>query len=119
MPPRILIIEDDDALRGLYTASLGLAGFEVEEAPNGLEALRRIDDNRPDAVVLDLGLPFISGVTVCQDLSARSSTRHIPIVVVTGSEEDLDWLEVACVLRKPVAPERLIAALWDCLGKKP
>ena len=119
MTPKVLIIEDDDDLRRLYNTSLGIAGFRVEEAPNGLDALRRIDTECPDAVVLDLGLPFISGVTVCQDLAARSSTRHIPIVVVTGSKEDLDWLEVSCVLRKPVSPERLAAALWDCLGKKP
>jgi len=119
MSTKVLVIEDDDDLRILYNRSLGAAGFDVQGSANGLDALRRIDAERPDAVVLDLGLPYISGVTVCQDLSARASTRHIPIVVVTGSDEDLDWLEVACVLRKPVSPDRLIAALTDCLGKKP
>jgi DNA-binding response OmpR family regulator len=112
---RILIVEDDDALRRMYRTALALAGFEIQEAPDGLQALYMIDRQPPDLVVLDLNLPTVSGFVVQQDIAARAQTRHIPIVIVTGTSEDIDRLELPCVLRKPVSPDRLIEAIRSCL----
>ncbi len=112
----ILIVEDDLALRHMYRTALAFAGFDTAEFGNGLEALRHIDTDPPDAVVLDLGLPLIDGFTVQQDIAARALTRLIPIVVVTGSGNDLDWLEVASVLRKPVTPDELVDAVRKSLS---
>ncbi len=117
MPRRttILIVEDEPALRQMYRSALAFAGFDVKEVGNGLDALRQIDSDPPDAVILDLGLPLIDGFTVRQDIAAHAVTCHIPIVVVTGSGDDLDWLDVACVLRKPVTPDKLVDAVRKCL----
>jgi DNA-binding response OmpR family regulator len=111
----ILIVEDDLALRHMYRAALAFAGFDTREVGDGLDALRHIDADPPDAVLLDLGLPLIDGFTVQQDIAAHAVTRHIPIIVVTGSGDDLDWLDVACVLRKPVTPDKLVDAVRKCL----
>ena len=112
----ILIVEDDDDLRGVFAMTLSFDGFDVHEARTGFEALRFIDTNPPDLVVLDLGLPGIDGYAVQQEIAANAFTRHIPVVIVTASAKDLSHLDVACVLRKPVSPEELIVTVRRCLA---
>ena len=112
----VLIVEDDAALRPSYRVALTFEGYDVQEARGGFEALRRLESNRPDLVILDLSLPGVDGFTVRQELAAHAHTRHIPIVIVTGSQENLDHMEVACLLRKPVSPDRLIEAVKSCLA---
>jgi CheY-like chemotaxis protein len=112
---RVLIVEDDNDLRYLFRVTLSLAGFDVSEAGTGLEALERIDHNPPDIVVLDLGLPEISGLVVREQIAAHAHTRDVPVVVVTGSDASLDGLDVRCVLRKPVSPPQLVRAVKACL----
>ncbi|MCA1563680.1 MAG: response regulator [Acidobacteria bacterium] len=118
MPPRqtVLIVEDDTDLRKFYRHVLSIAGFDVQEARGGFEALRNLDLNPPDIVVLDLMLPDVDGFVVMQELAAHAHTRSIPLVVVTGSAEDLDHLEVACLLKKPVSPEDLVNVVRKCLS---
>ena len=100
----------------MYRVVLSLAGFEVTEAADGLEALRRIEGwALPDLIILDLAMPVLSGQAVAQEVAARADLRHIPVLVVTGSQEDLDYLDVACVLRKPVLPDDLINAVHRCI----
>lgn len=112
---RILIVEDDDALRRLYRTALRLEGYEVQEAADGLHALQLIDLEPPVLVVLDLNLPMVSGFVVQQDIAARAHTRDIPIIVVTGTTENIDQLNFPCVLRKPVSPDDLVIAVRKCL----
>lgn len=114
---RILIVEDDDDLRGMFERSLSIAGFDVQEARSGFEALRTLDSNPPDLVLLDLRLPGIDGFTVYQEIAANAFTRDIPVVIVTASVDDLSHMDVACVLRKPVHPDKLVATVRSCLVK--
>ena len=110
------MVEDDDALRGLYRTTLSLAGYLVDEASDGLVALNAIDNNPPDLVILDLMLPTVSGFVVQQDIAARTRTREIPVEIVTGTDDVLpDNLGVACVLRKPVTPDQVLAVVKLCL----
>lgn len=113
---RILIVEDNTDLRRMFRTALSLAGYEVDEAGDGLDALHLIDNRPPDLVVLDLVLRALDGLSVQQELAARSVTRHIPIVVVTGSSLNTDALDVACVLHKPVMPDELVRTVASCLG---
>ena len=113
---RILIVEDSDDLRHLFVDALTIAGFRVSQAADGLQAIRQIDSDPPDLVVLDLRLPFFSGVDVRQDLASSLLTRGMPVVVVSGSPEDLGDIEVNCVLKKPVYPETLVAVVHRCLA---
>ena len=112
---RILVVEDEEDLRQLYRVSLTLAGYDVEEAADGLEALRRLDEAPPDLVVLDLMLPVIGGAAVHQEIASHVLTRDIPVVIITGAAADLSDLHVACILRKPIAPDELVRAVRDCL----
>ncbi|MEX1128720.1 MAG: response regulator [Vicinamibacterales bacterium] len=109
-------MEDDEDLRHLFRTALALAGYDVVEARDGLEALRWIDQSPPDLVILDLLLPRISGLVVQQEIAAQVVTRQIPIVVVTGSTLSADGLDVACFLRKPISPDQLIEAVRSCLS---
>lgn len=95
--------------------TLTIAGYVVEEASDGVEALQLIDNRPPDLVVLDLMLRALDGVSVQQELAARAFTRYIPIVIVTGSSLDPAGHNIACVLRKPVMPEELVKAVAACL----
>lgn len=113
---RILIVEDDGDLRRMFRQMLSFGGYEVLEAGDGLHALHAIDASPPDAVILDLGLPVISGHAVRQELAAHAHTRQIPVIVVTGQSGDHDRLDAACVLRKPVSPERLLHVVRTCIA---
>jgi DNA-binding response OmpR family regulator len=111
----VLLVEDDVDLRRLYRAALSLDGFVVDEAGDGLHALRWIEQRRPDLIVLDLGLPTVDGLAVQQEIAGSALTRDIPILVVTGSTADLGSLAVFCILRKPVTPDELVAEVHRCL----
>jgi CheY-like chemotaxis protein len=113
----ILIVEDDEDLRRLFRTALALAGYVVIEAGDGLEALQRIEEAPPRLVVLDLMLPGFNGVMVRQELAAHTLTRHIPIVVITGTHVP-DDLDVDCVLRKPISVEELLTAVRRCLASQ-
>ena len=112
----ILIVEDDEDLRAAFRIALALAGYEVLEAGDGLEALRIIDHSPPDLVVLDYILPTVSGEIVSQELASHVLTRNIPVIMVTGSARDLSGFDVACVLRKPITPEELVNKVETCLA---
>ena len=111
----ILVVEDDEDLRRLFRTALVLAGYDVVEAGDGLEALLRIDQAPPDLVVLDIVLPRLSGIAVQQEIAAQAVTRQIPIVVITGSGMEPSEMDVACFLRKPVSPEQLVEVVEQCL----
>ena len=110
----VLIVEDDHELRRMYRHALGLAGYSVNDTSDGISALRIIEQHRPDLIVLDLGLPLLSGLDVQQEIAAHAQTRDILVVIVTGSSAKLDGIGVACVLRKPVLPDEVVAAVRRC-----
>ena len=116
----VLIVEDDPSLRSLYRAMLQLEGFDVTAVEDGVDALRHVEVDPPDAIVLDLGLPRLGGRDVQRELTERTDMRGIPIVIVTGEPiDDLDQRLCARILRKPLEPGALITAVRDCLRRTP
>src|SRR6186713_1554928 len=113
---RILIVEDNTELRRMFRTVLAMAGYSVEEAGDGIEALHLVENRLPDLIVLDLVLRALDGLSVQQELASRAVTRQIPIVIVTGSTIDTASLDVACVLRKPVMPDDLVKTVKKCLA---
>ena len=83
-PPLVLLVEDDRAGRMLYADWLSDAGFRVEQAHNGLQALERAFDLLPDAIVTDLNIPGIDGYELTKRLKSDSRTNAIPILAITG-----------------------------------
>jgi CheY-like chemotaxis protein len=112
----ILIVEDDRELRRLFRFALSIAGYPVTEAGDGIHALELIELDRPDLIILDIGLPMLSGLDVQQEIAAHAHTRDIPVVIVTASSADLDGLGVDCVLRKPVSPEDVVDVVARCFA---
>jgi CheY-like chemotaxis protein len=112
----ILVVEDDADVRKMFKTALAFAGFRVLEAGNGFYALQWLDTDPPDLVVLDLGLPVLSGQVVREEIAAQVHTRHIPIVIVTALVGPHDALNVSCVLQKPVTADRLIETIRRCLA---
>jgi DNA-binding response OmpR family regulator len=114
--PTVLLVEDDSATRNLYRDVLKAASLTVITAVDGLEALRRLETERPSVILLDLGLPVLDGRDIARELAARSDTARIPIVVVTGRDHvNLRQGDAAAVLRKPVDPHDLVSAVMLCL----
>jgi DNA-binding response OmpR family regulator len=106
--PTVLLVEDDRATREMYDYALRIAEYSVLQASDGLAALRLLDQQLPDAMVLDLDLPHLSGMDVQREVMSHAETRSIPFVVVTGT----DWKPAGIqILRKPVTPEVLVAAV--------
>jgi two-component system response regulator MprA len=88
---RILIVDDDRALRDALRRTLTLAGFEPVTAASGPEALDAIAAHEPDAVVLDIGLPGIDGLEVCRRL--RASGDRVPVLMLTARDAVEDRIE--------------------------
>lgn len=99
----------------MYRTALTLAGLEVHDAGDGLDALRQIDQVTPDIIVLDLVLPDISGMDLRQEIAAHGHTRDIPIIIVTDTL-DPGLLDAPCVLRRPVSQEQLVSTVLGCLS---
>lgn len=112
----VLIVEDDADVRRMFRMALTLAGYDVSEAGNGLDALRALDTDPFAAVVLDLGLPLMSGAAVRQEIAAHAHTRNLPVIIVTGEPGSHDALDAACVLRKPVTPDKLVRVVRSCIA---
>jgi twitching motility two-component system response regulator PilH len=114
----VLIVEDDVTLRTLYRAAFLTAGYAAVAVGDGLDALRRLEADRPSAVVLDLALPRIGGRDVHRELRARPETRDVPVVVVTGTDaSDLDHSDFASILHKPVHLDMLVTIVDQCLRR--
>ena len=114
--PTVLVVEDDRASRELYEYALRLAGFDVLLATDGLGALRMLEHELPDAIVLDLDLPWISGIDVQQEIVSHAETSTIPIIVVTGTE----WSPrspVYALLRKPVTVHQIVETVRRAIGE--
>lgn len=115
----ILVVEDDPSLREMYRTALIVAGYTVIAVEDGVDALRRIETEPPNLVVLDMALPRLGGREVQSELKSRPDTSHIPIVVVSGTDtRNLNPRDFDCVLRKPITPHALLEAVEDCLRKR-
>jgi putative two-component system response regulator len=82
--PKVLVVDDDDLNRSVLVRMLQAHGYDTNVAADGETALAAIAAAPPDLVLLDVVLPGISGMEVCQDLKSRAATRLIPVVLVTG-----------------------------------
>jgi DNA-binding response OmpR family regulator len=87
---KILLVEDDRMISGMYETKLRQEGFQIVLAENGADALELAIQERPDLVLLDIILPQIDGFAVLQELRLNRNTREIPIVMLTnlGTPED-------------------------------
>lgn len=86
-PPLVLVVDDDVTARALAREALEVAGFAVEEAGNGREALEQAHARTPDIVLMDVLMPEMDGFEACAVLRAERATRHVPVVMMTGLDD--------------------------------
>jgi two-component system response regulator MprA len=82
---RVLVVDDDRAVREALRRALALAGYEIQLAEDGEQALEHIAQSVPDAVVLDVGLPGVDGLEVCRRV--RLTGSRVPILILTAREQ--------------------------------
>lgn len=122
--PLILHVDDHEASRYATARVLRKASYNVTEAASGAEALRRVADDRPDLVLLDVNLPDISGFEVCRRIKADPDTTRIPVVHISASSvesaQQAYGLEGGAdnYLTEPVEPELLLATVRATLRTK-
>ncbi len=90
---RILVVEDEEAIRGIVTQTLLRHGYETASASDGDDALEKAFTLRPDLIILDLMLPRMDGWEVCRRLKAEKDTAFIPIIMLTARREERDVVE--------------------------
>ncbi|MBA2507313.1 MAG: response regulator transcription factor [Nocardioidaceae bacterium] len=117
---RILVVDDDRAVRDSLRRSLQFNGYEVETAADGAEALARVPAVRPDAIVMDLMMPRLDGLEATRAL--RSAGNELPILVLTARDavgDRVDGLDAGAddYLTKPFALEELLARLRALLRR--
>jgi two-component system, cell cycle response regulator DivK len=108
--PLILIVDDDEDNREMYSAYLSRRGFDVDTAGDGASALDRAYTIRPDLVVMDLTLPDMDGVEAILQLRKDPRTAEVPVVVVSGYRLDSVSADGVCwdaFLTKPCLPDEL------------
>jgi len=118
-PPCVLLIDDDDALRLLCSVNLRALGIEVIEAENGERGLELVRRKRPDLVLLDVSMPGLDGFEVGEIVRRHRKTRHIPLMFLSGEDENdaraRELGAIACLAKPfdPIALSRLIASALE------
>lgn len=88
--PRILIVEDEEALAILIRYNLTAEGYEVEHVARGDEADLRLRESLPDLVILDWMLPALSGIEICRRLRSRPETQRLPVIMLTARGDEAE-----------------------------
>lgn len=120
-PRTLLYVEDNDDARAVMSEMLRLSGYEVVEAPSGTEALAALAVQRPDAILLDIGLPDMNGYELTLQIQQHANGRGVPIIALTGYGQTRDkdtavQVGFSAHLVKPVDPEELTRTIEAMLG---
>lgn len=119
---RVLVVDDEDVIRELIVFNLQQQGFETIEAADGQEALKQVEGEHPDLIILDLMLPKMDGLEVCQKIRYSKEHAHIPIIMLTARGEEVDrvlGLEMGAddYVTKPFSPRELLARVKAILRR--
>ena len=123
IPARILIVDDDETVLRTFAKALTLEGYEVRTATSPLVGLEEAEHTPPDAILLDLRMPFVNGFGFLYRLRAQAAHRHTPVAIITGDSciddpamNELHGLD-AEVCFKPMWIDEVVALTRDLLAK--
>jgi Flp pilus assembly CpaE family ATPase len=122
MGAKILIVDDQPLMLRVTGYPLLAEGYDIITAENGADALKKVQTERPDLVILDIMLPDISGLEVCQDIRNKLKLDHLPIIILSGRDQVSDkvkGLEAGAdeYVTKPVAPAEMVARVRRLLQR--
>lgn len=121
--PRILLVEDEQALRELYREWLLLDGCEVVEAADGVSGIEAIFHQHPALVVLDIMLPKKDGFEVLKEIRRHPKTRNLPVVILTSLDQGFEKQQGSklganlYIVKTELSPDRLQSAVRDLLKR--
>lgn len=125
---RIMVVEDEPDVRNFLAACLEDAGFKVDTAVDGLDALEKVEAFSPDLMTLDMVMPRMSGVKVLRTLRKNKRWANLPVIVITahardemGSNQVEDFMAMTSkvrpriILEKPISPANLVKTICEIL----
>lgn len=121
MPRHILVIDDEAHILQVLSIKLRNAGYEVTTAVDGEEGLECATRIKPDLVITDFHMPYMTGLELCKALAADKSTAHIPVLMLTArgyalDEQDLAIGNIKDVLSKPFSPRVIVDQIQRIVG---
>ncbi len=121
---RILIVEDEEKILRLLQTYLESVGFEVHGETHGAKAISYVAEHKPDLVILDLRLPDMGGVEVCQEIRAHYPSWEMPIMMLSAMDTGADQARglehgADAYVTKPFEPPQLLAIVTSLLNKVP
>lgn len=117
---RILVCDDEPHIVYIVSKKLANAGFEVIEALDGEEAMEAARAQKPDLLITDYQMPYLSGLELCAKLRTDAQTQSIPVIMLTArgfslGEADLEGTNVRKVLPKPFSPREVLRSVQEVL----
>jgi len=118
----ILIIDDEQDIRDILNYNLTKVGYQVHEASNGREGIKLAVQNKPDLIILDVMMPEMDGIEVCEELKAKPDTKNIKICFLTARSEDYSQIAgfdagADDYVSKPIKPKVLISRIKAILRR--
>ncbi len=115
---KILVVDDESALRLLVRGTLEIGGYHILEADNGLKALELTAEERPDLIILDVMMPGITGYEVCKRIKEDPDTASAKVLILTakGQQIDKEMAQAALAdyfLSKPFSPVDLLTMVEE------
>ena len=111
----VLVVDDEIMTRTMLRMLLEITGYTVFEAEDGKIALEMVAEHQPQAIILDVMMPNLDGITVCRELRAREETAVLPIIVLSGGnyEEESLAAGASTYMQKPMNTDNLLATLAE------
>jgi len=120
----VLVVDDEEMTRQMLSTLLKLDGYDCMEAVDGLDALEKALAFKPSAIILDVMMPKLDGISVCKKLRADPITENVPIIILSGqahANSEGEGLEAGAnaYMRKPMDPKGMLRLLKDLMTRDP
>ena len=121
--PLVLVVDDETHILHVLSMKLTNGGFDVITAEDGEEALEEALQNKPDLVITDYHMPYMTGLDLCVKLKEHDTTKTIPCIMLTArgysiAAEHLDRTKITMVITKPFSPREVLAHVQELLGQR-
>lgn len=119
--PKILVVDDETHILHVVSLKLRNAGYEVITAEDGEEGFEAALEHRPNLVLTDFQMPFVTGLELCKKLKEHELTRTTPALMLTArgfsiTPEEIDQTNIAGVISKPFSPREILTRVQELIG---